>query len=146
MNSDHFQCDFCSEVFESEDDTMEHIKSEHNNANDDEPPAVYVCNYCTHTCKLRSGMHVHYSNFHEDEFVEKPEDDKKLKSDECSVKSNAQDSVNKHKEDDTMEHINSEHSNSNDEKLSYPNVFICNYCTHLCKSLSDMHVHYSDVH
>ena len=49
MNLDRDQCDICIHLFKSEESTMEHRKSEHNNADNEdnsEHPSVYVCNYC----------------------------------------------------------------------------------------------------
>ena len=96
MKLDQIQCDLCTVVFASEEDMIKHRRSEHTNtdivdssdADSDENPSVYICNYCTYTCMMDTGMRIHYDKYHEDEFVEKNNDVKKFQCKSCAYNSN----------------------------------------------------------
>ena len=83
-------------VFASEEDIIKHRRSDHTNADivdisdadSDEYPSVYICNYCTYTCKMATGMRIHYDKDHEDEFVENKKDVKKFQCKSCEYNSN----------------------------------------------------------
>ena len=92
-------------VFSSEEDMIKHRRSEHTNteigdisdADINEYPSVYICNYCTYTCKMATGMRIHYDKDHEDEFVEKNNDVKKFQYKLCEYDSNTFSNLTIHK-------------------------------------------------
>ena len=119
-------------VFASEEDMIKHRRSEHKNvdivdisdADIDEYPSVYICNYCTYTCKMATGMRIHYDKDHEDEFVEKNNDVKKFQCKSCAYNSNTLYNLTIHNRIHTGE-----------------KPYKCDICKFSCKSPSALKVH-----